>query len=118
MSVGADGEYQNVKCIICLVVIKCVKLLAPKLDTISKHINHQKAKKDLTHWGVKEGEFYMSENCKHVANTRLYKTRSKDCVELFLVKGMKGEKCSLQIQFALIFHLLAQGCPMLEYDAC
>jgi len=69
-----------------------VKLLAPKLDTISKHVGRQKAKKDLPHLGVKEGEFYISENYKHAANTRLYKTRSKDSMELLVVKGMKGER--------------------------
>ncbi|KAG0574823.1 hypothetical protein KC19_VG294800 [Ceratodon purpureus] len=117
MMVGTDGEYHSVKGIICLVVTDWVKLLAPKLDTILKHAGRRKAKKDLPHLGVKEGEFYVSENCKHAANTRLYRTRSKDSVELLVVKGMRGERARKKIQFAVIFHLLSQGRPMLEYEA-
>jgi len=76
------------------------------------------AKNDLSHLGLKEGEFYISENCKHAANTRLYKTMYTDSLDFLVVKGMKGERGRKQIQFALGFHMLAQGGPMLEYKAC
>jgi len=84
----------------------------------TKHIGRRKAKKDLPHLGVKERELYVSKNYKHVTNTGLYKTRSKDSVELLVMKRMKSERSRKQIQFVLIFHLLAHGCLMLEYKAC
>jgi hypothetical protein len=51
-------------------------LLAPKWDTLMKHEDKRKAKKDLPKLNVKKGELYNSLSCKHKHNQALFFTKS------------------------------------------
>ncbi len=64
--VNEKGEVHWVQCMICTVVEGKEKLLAPKPDTLQKHISHRKAKVSIPK--VDPNSYYMNENCMHAKN--------------------------------------------------
>ncbi len=61
---------------ICFEVEQKDKLLASKWDSVQKHVDHKKTKKALK--GVKNGEWYMAKDCKHVKNETTYACKGKE----------------------------------------
>ena len=91
------------------------KILGPKWDTLMKHGGKRKATRDMPN-GPKKDKWYQDKNCRHVKNECIFAARS--CITVLdQVTEVKGERGRKQIQFAIILHLLHEGCPMLEYTA-
>jgi hypothetical protein len=65
-----DGLYDFVKCTICSIFEVRDKILMPKWDTLKKHGGKKKAKHDLLAYRVKQGQWYITVNCKHLVNER------------------------------------------------
>ncbi len=59
----------------------------------------------------------MAMDCKHVKNEISYACKGREFVLQKVVNGVVGEKRKKLIQFAILFHLLKHGRPMLEYEA-
>ncbi len=70
--VNEKGEVHWVQCMICIVVEGKEKLLAPKLDTLQKHISHRKAK--VSNPRVNHSSYYMNKNYMHAKNEQQYTT--------------------------------------------
>jgi len=67
---------QQVRCKICTFIERKEKLLAPKLDSLLKHVGHWKAKVSML--GVDYGFHYFNKNLMHA---------KKEC-EFFIVKHL------------------------------
>ena len=115
MVVGGNGNICQVKCIICSTMMGRVKLLLPKWDTLTKHAGRRRADRDIP--GVaNRGEYYYSRDCAHAKNAVLYASRGPQTVAQ-MAQNEAGERSRKRVQFATIFHILAQGRPMLEYES-
>ena len=110
---GSDGLFEYVKCIVCTQITGKQKILTPKWDTLTKHGGKRKATRNMPN-GIKKGQWYIANNCKHLRYERIYAGRNHVTVAQQLVV-VKGERARKRIQFATILHLLQEGCPMLEY---
>lgn len=113
---GSNGSLHSVKCKICIEVERKDKILVGKWDSLCKHICWQKDEKNIR-TNVKKGELYYSQNSKHAKNHKLLASHSGQNIATQLGNGDAREKGIKVVQFATIFHLLQQGCPMLEYEA-
>jgi hypothetical protein len=69
LQVGFNGCVHIVKCKMYFEVEYTNNLLAPKRDFPQKHVNHRKVEIVLRE--VKNGEWYMSMDCKHVLKMKL-----------------------------------------------
>ncbi len=91
------------------------KLLAPKWDSLQKHVSKRKLDKPMK--GVEKIEWYISKDCKHNKNETTYASKGKEFVLQQVTNGLAGEKCKILVQFATLFYPLKHGRPMLEYEA-
>jgi hypothetical protein len=66
MCLGSNGCLHIVKCKIYSQVEGKDKLLAPKWDSLCKHVYHMKAHRDMGF--VKKGDWYYNKGCKHGKN--------------------------------------------------
>ncbi|KAG0573501.1 hypothetical protein KC19_VG183600 [Ceratodon purpureus] len=69
---GSDGVLHMVKCNPCTIFNKKPCIMAPKWDMLVKHKGRRTTDKDIPKYGVKKGQFYISSDCKHRKNMRLY----------------------------------------------
>jgi hypothetical protein len=93
------------------------KILGPKFDTLKKHGGQRKAKKAIPLLKIKRGQWYIATNCRHLINERRHTTRQVQKPISLLLQEVKDERARKRQQMAVIFHLLQQGQPMLEYEA-
>ncbi len=112
---GVDGCVQFVKCKVCSKVEHKNKLLAPKWDSLQKHADWKKAEKNMK--GMKKGEWYTSNDCKHNKNVTTYACKGRESVLQQVTIGLVSEKHKKLVQFATLFHTLKHGRPMLKYEA-
>jgi len=75
LQVGFDGFLHTMKCKICSKIEHKNKLLAPKWDSLHKHASQRKT--DNLMRGVKKGEWYISNDCKHNKNQVAYAYKGK-----------------------------------------
>jgi hypothetical protein len=75
LQVGFDGFFHTMKCKICSKIEYKDKLLAPKWDSLHKHANRRKADRPMR--GVKKGEWYISNDCKHNKNQVAYANKGR-----------------------------------------
>ncbi|CAM6101694.1 unnamed protein product [Calypogeia fissa] len=64
----ANGDWTQVRCIVCTQVNGQDKILLAKLDTLCKHAGWKRAMVDI--WTVKRGEVYHITNNEHQKNER------------------------------------------------
>jgi hypothetical protein len=114
---GANGLCDLVKCRICSEMEGHDKILAPKWDTLKKHDGNHKAEFFLPMLNVKKGQWYVAKNCRHLLNEQRYHGRKQQVPINQQVQQVRGERARKRTQMATIFHLLQQGCPMLEYES-
>lgn len=115
MVVKGDGQICQVKCLICSAIQRRIKLLLPKWDTLTKHAGRRRADRDIP--GVaKSGEYYYSRNCAHAKNAILYASRGPQTVAE-MTRNDAGERSRKRVQFSTVFHILAEGRPMVEYES-
>jgi hypothetical protein len=74
--VDENGLMQQVRCKICTFIERKEKLLAPKLDSLLKHVGAWKAKVSML--GVDYGSHYFNKNLMHAKNRH----------EFFIVKHL------------------------------
>jgi len=65
--------------------------------------------------GMKKGEWYTSNDCKHNRNQTAYAFKGRKFV-LQMTNGLVGERHKKLVQFATMFHTLKHGLLMLEYE--
>jgi hypothetical protein len=78
LQMGVDGYVHLVKCKVCLEVEHKDKLLAPKWDSLDKHVALKKVERNMK--GVKKGEWYTSNNYKHNKNVVIYDCKGKESI--------------------------------------
>ncbi len=66
------GDFNYVKCIVCLVVKGKEVILESKSYTVEKHVRKTKAVWDMPHLGKKGGEFYVNKKWTHAKNKVIY----------------------------------------------
>jgi hypothetical protein len=66
--------------------------------------------------GMKKGERYTINDCKHNINQDAYASKGRKFV-LQVTNGLVGEKHKKLVQFATMFHTLKHGILMLAYEA-
>jgi hypothetical protein len=65
------------------------------------------------HGGVKKSDKYVAKSVQHLKNEKaLASTTARS-----IVQNLVGKKACKWLQMGVIFHLLEQGCPKLEYAA-
>jgi hypothetical protein len=75
---GVDGCVHLVKYKVCSKVEHKNKLLAPKWDSLHKHIGGKKVKRNMK--GVKKGEWYTNNDYKHNKNVATYACKRREFV--------------------------------------
>ena len=88
ISRGSDGLFEYVKCTVCSEITGKAKILAPKWDTLTKHGGKRKATRNMPN-GVKKGQWFIANNCKHLRYERIYAGRNHATIaqQLSVVKG-------------------------------
>jgi len=54
--------------------------------------------------GVKKGEWYINNDCKHNRNQSMYASKGQESILQQVFNGLVGEKHKKLIQFATLFH--------------
>jgi hypothetical protein len=93
------------------------KNLGPKWDTLVKHSEWRRAKKDIPSKRVKKGQKYLATSYQHLINECRFAARQFQKPVLQKLQEIKGEQLKKKQQMGVIFHLLQHGRPMLEYEA-
>lgn len=75
---GENVEVPHVKCKVCSRTEGREKLLAPKIDSLLKHVRRRKATKEGH--GVPMGQYFQNDDCQHMKNKRLHTMRHIDKV--------------------------------------
>jgi hypothetical protein len=102
-----------VKCLTCEAMTRKPVILALKIETLQRHQGKRITIKNMSR-GVKKGDKYITKTCMHLKNERtLASTAARPIDEA--VQVVSGERARKRLQMGVIFHLLKQGCPMLEY---
>jgi len=65
--------------------------------------------------GVKKGEWYTNNDCKHNINQVVYASKGRESI-LQVTNGLLGEKHKKLVQFATMFHTLKHDMLMFEYE--
>ncbi len=65
---------------------------------------------------MKKGFGTWLKDCKHAKNETAYACKGRESILQKVANGVVGEKQRKFIQFAIIFHTLKHGKPMLEYE--
>ncbi len=81
---------------------------------LHKHANQRKTNRPMK--GVKKGEWYISNDCKHNKNQVAYAYEGKDSILQEVFNGLVGEKHRKLVQFVTLFHTFKHGRPMFEYE--
>jgi hypothetical protein len=92
------------------------KIRGLKWDTLQKHGRRRRAKKAIPVKGIKEGQYYKAHNCRHLVNERLYVAWQVAKPITVLLREIKGERAQKRQQMGTIFHLLAEGRPMIAFE--
>jgi len=92
--------------------------MALKSDTLCKHDGKRTVKRDLLQYSVKKGEHYISNQCKHRKNMRLYATKEPSSTLDQVNHCTTVESHRKRVQFATLFQVLQSGRPMLEFKGC
>jgi hypothetical protein len=66
--------------------------------------------------GVKKGEKFVNNNCRHLRNERTLATRGVRPIDE-AIQDIVGEKARKQQQMGIIFHLLSTGRPMVDFSS-
>ncbi len=72
---GLSGFLHIVRCKICSKIEHKDKFLAPKWDSLQKHVDQKIADKPMKR--VKKGEWYPNNDCKHSRNQATYASKGK-----------------------------------------
>lgn len=110
---GENGELPHVKCKVCSKIEGREKLLAPKIDSLLRHVCKRKATKEGH--GAPMGQFFQSNDCQHMKNKRLYTMTLIDKVLNQVVASVMVESKKRKMQFDVFFHLLTMGKPITDY---
>ena len=102
------------KCTVCSNITRKPKILGPKWNMLKKHGATKKARENMAN-GIKKGQWYVAQNCKHLHFEHIYASIS--VVTMAQQLAVVKEKCTRKHQqMATIVHLFQdQGWPMLEY---
>jgi hypothetical protein len=103
-----------VKCWVFFKVNGKDKLLVLKLDSLIKHSRMQKS--TITRLGVVVGRYFICPTNSHVKNEKFFVAKGLDMVVAQLEDGGKAERKKKYIQFVVIWHLLKQGHPMIDFE--
>jgi len=92
------------------------KMLAPKIDSLRKHVRRRKAL--IVDLGVcATNEYYMNKNFVHAKNERLYVVARKDSIFKQVCLPTVGERKKKLMQFSMCFHILVEGRPMIDFES-
>jgi hypothetical protein len=103
-------------CKICTSIKGKENLLVSKLNSLIKHFGLKKCIKARPRIVV--GELYICPTNVHVPNKKLYAFKGRDNVVVQVANGDMVERKNKYLQFVSIFHLLQQGKPMTNFEAC
>lgn len=108
-----NGEVPHVKCKVCSRIEGREKLLAPKINSLLKHVRRRKTTKEGD--CLPMGQFFQNDDCQHMKNKRLHTMRHIDKVLNLVVASVVVESIKKKMQFAMLFHLLTMGKPITGY---
>jgi hypothetical protein len=104
-----DGILYMVCCILCSHVDGRGRLMALKWNILCKHESLRQAKMDMPLKSLKKGDEYVVKNCRHGSYLVIYNTNLRKHVTILQRKK--------KVQFTTLFHTLAIGRPMLQYES-
>jgi uncharacterized protein Veg len=91
MNIGSDRLLHVVKCDIFLVINGCEKILASKLDTLTKHNGRHKTNKVLKTLAAKKSSWFITKHYKHTKNKKSYASHNKYAIHELITIDIKGE---------------------------
>ncbi len=91
MNIGSDRSIHVVKCNIFLMIDGCDKILASKLDTLTKHNGRHKTNKDLKTLGAKKSSWFIIKHYKHTENKKWYASHNKYAIHELITIDIMGE---------------------------
>jgi hypothetical protein len=112
--IGDKGLVHQVWCIMCIHVEGKEKLLAPKLDSLLKHVNCYKCKVSMPN--VDTSFYYYNKNLVHANNEHVYIAHDRPIVLEKMLANVPIEENHKYMQFVVFFHLVVHGCPMTNYE--
>jgi hypothetical protein len=68
--------------------------------------------------GVNVSSYYMNKNFVHSKNERQYTTSQRLSVLDLLQCDIHFEHKRKYVQFAIVYHILAHGHPMIDFESC
>ncbi len=90
-------------------------MLAPKLNTLQKHVRHCKAA--IPSFGIVVGDYFYCKDVAHAKNERTYFVQNLEFVMTLMQSGIHLGARKKFIQFVIVLHILLHGRPMLEYES-
>jgi hypothetical protein len=91
------------------------KLLAPKLDSFLKHQGYHKAKESRLK--VDASGFFFTKDFFHAKNEECYTAVDHFSILNHLQVNVPFEQRQKYVQFVVIYHLLENGHPMIDYES-
>ncbi len=114
--VDEQGKVHLLRCKVCSKIDGKDKMIAPKIDSLRKHVGRKKALVvDPRICAI--GEYYMNKNFVHAKNERLYATFRKDLVFKQVCHAIVGERKKKLVQFSTCFHMLVEGRHVIDFEA-
>lgn len=92
MNICSDRISHVVKCDMFWVINGCDKILASKLDTLTKHNGRHKTNKVLKTLGAKKSSWFITKHYKHTKNKKWYVSHSKYAIHELITIDIKGER--------------------------
>jgi hypothetical protein len=113
--VGEDGLVTHVQCKICSNIERKPKLLAPKFDTLQKHVERRKA--TILNSSIVVEDYFYCKDVAHAKNEKTYSMWNLEFVMTLVQLGIHFGTRKMFIQFVTALHILLHGRPILEYES-
>lgn len=111
--IGANSQMTQVKCIYCSFADGWDRLLAPKLDSLWKHVGRRRAEKDMyegKELNVKFGDVFFLKDTAHIRNEIHYvKSKGQKDIGQLVVSTTSNDVRKKVTQFAVLFHFMSRG---------
>jgi hypothetical protein len=113
--IGEDDLVAHVQCKICSNIEGKPKLLAPKFDTLHKHVGRHKA--IVLNSSIVVEDCFYCKDVAHAKNEKTYFMWNLESVITLMQLGIHLGTWKKFIQFVTVLHILLHGRPILEYES-